>query len=165
VVGAVAAAIYGRPRVTKDIDLVAIADEQTWPDLLRKGTKFGIEPRQPDALDFARVTRVLLLRHSPSTVDVDLSFAGLEFENEMIAAARLARVAEISIPLARPEDVLVMKCLALRPRDIADIEGILQAQRGLDLDRVRAIIVQFSEALEQADLVSEWDRLVKRVLR
>jgi len=82
----------------------------------------------------------------------------------MIAAARLLVVAGISLPVARPEDILIMKCLASRPRDIADIEGILQMQQGLDLDRVRKVVAEFSEVLGQADYVAQWDQIVKRVL-
>lgn len=51
VVGGVAASIYGRPRATRDIDLVAIADEGRWPELITRATQFGIVPRQTDTLD------------------------------------------------------------------------------------------------------------------
>ena len=106
----------------------------------------------------------MLLEHRPTAVEIDLSIAGLAFENEMITAARLVQVAGVSIPVARPEDIMIMKCLALRPRDIADIEGILQVQKDLDLSRIRSVIATFSEVLEQADFVAQFDQIVKRVL-
>ncbi len=163
VVGGVAASIYGRPRATRDIDLVAIADETLWSELLQSGAQFGIGPRQADALEFAKISRVILLEHRPTAVEIDLSVAGIAFETSMVASATPVTLSGVEIRLARPDDILVMKSLALRPRDIADIEGILQVQEGLDLNRVREVLSEFSEILEQEDYVAEWDRIVKRV--
>ena len=164
VVGGIAASIYGRPRATRDIDIVAIAEAMNWAELVSRGSRFGIWPRQADALDFARTTRVILLEHRPTAVEVDLSIAGIEFENEMIASARFVELGPVAFRLARPEDILIMKCLALRARDIADIEGILEVQEGLDLARVRRVVAEFSEVLEQTDHVTQWDQIVKRTL-
>jgi len=162
IVGGVAASLYGRPRATRDVDIVAIADESRWANLVKSGERFGIWPRRADALDFAKTTRVLLLEHRPTSVEVDVSMAGMEFEIEMVASAQRLTLSGVEIPVARPDDILIMKCLALRPRDVADIEGILQVQEGLDLKRVRETLAQFSEILEKVDYVAEWDALVKR---
>ena len=56
-----------------------------------------------------------------------------------------------------------MKALALRPRDVADIEGILTVVDQLDLDRVRGTLAEFSAALESDDFESEFERILKRV--
>ncbi len=164
VVGGIAASIYGRPRATRDVDIVAIAEGMNWAELVRRGSEYDIWPRQADALDFARTTRVILMEHRPTTVEIDLSIAGIAFEIEMIESARLMNFAGVSIPVACPDDILIMKCLALRPRDIADIEAILAVQEDLNLARVRNVIAEFSQVLEQDDYVSEWDKIVKRTL-
>ncbi len=165
VVGGIAASIYGRPRATRDIDIVAIAEEMKWAELVSCGSPFGIWPRQADALDFARTTRVILLEHRPTAVEIDLSIAGIAFEVEMVNSARSMDLAGVLIPVARPDDILIMKSLALRARDIADIEAILAVQEGLDLARIRSVIAEFSQVLEQVDYVSQWDRIVKLTLR
>jgi len=164
VVGGIAASIYGRPRATRDIDVVAIAEGMNWAELVNRGSNYGIWPRQEDALDFARTSRVILLEHRPTGVEIDLSIAGIAFEIEMVNSAKLIDLAGVSIPVARPDDILIMKSLALRPRDIADIEAILTVQENLDLTRIRNVISEFSQVLEQEDYVSEWDRIVKRAL-
>ena len=55
-----------------------------------------------------------------------------------------------------------MKAIAHRPRDVADIEGILDLQRGLDLRRVREAVQQFAEALDSPDLAADFEQLLKR---
>jgi hypothetical protein len=162
IIGGVAASLHGTPRVTKDVDLVALADEDTWPTLLQAATEQALVPRIPDVLDFARTTRVLLLVHQPSGIEIDVSFGMLPFEHEIVSRATTRSVRKVSFRLASAEDVVVMKALALRPRDIADIEGILGALPNLDLNRVRSIVSLLSEALEGIDHVSELEGLLQK---
>lgn len=165
VVGGVAAAIHGRPRVTKDVDLLALADLDDLEELVARGASFGLTPREDDAIAFARTTRVLLLLHAPSGIEVDVSFGALPFERDLVENSIPVRIDAQSFLVARPEDILVMKALAMRPRDVADIEGILVLHPELDLTRVRATLAEFSAALEEADLVAEFERLVARTRR
>ena len=64
-----------------------------------------------------------------------------------------------------PEDIVIMKSLALRPRDVADIEAILDATPDLDLERVRTTLRAFTEALETDDFAGEFERILKRTRR
>ncbi len=165
VVGGVAASLLGRPRVTKDVDLVALLDDRRWPSFVAAGKRQAIEPRIGNAIDFARTSRVLLLKHVPSGTEIDLSFAGLPFERELIERATVRSVRGVEFRLATPEDLLIMKALALRPRDIADIEAILELNADLDLERVHSTLQAFTEALEADDFVAEFERIVKRTRR
>ncbi len=163
IVGGVAASLHGRPRVTKDVDVVVTCDDSAWAGLLRQAEDWELSPRIADALEFARTTRVLLLIHEPSQIEVDLSFGMLPFESELVTRAMHRTVKQVRFPLARPEDIIVMKALALRPRDIADIEGILESVGDLDLARVRTTVAQLSAALETEDHLARLDEIVKRV--
>jgi len=69
------------------VDLVALADDGDVPRLLSLGHEHGFEPRVADAIAFAKVSRVLLLKHEPSGIEIDLSLAGLPFEREVIERA------------------------------------------------------------------------------
>lgn len=162
VVGGVAASLHGKPRVTKDVDIVAIAEDDAWTSLVESATDRGLKPRIADALDFARITRVLLLIHEPTKIEVDVSFGMLPFEHELVKRARPRTIRQVSFPVASAEDILVMKALALRARDVADIEGIVESVQGLDLDRVRATVSKLSTALETVDHPAELERILKR---
>ena len=50
VIGGLAASLLGRPRVTKDVGLVPLADDDDVPRLLSLGRGHGFEPRVADAI-------------------------------------------------------------------------------------------------------------------
>ena len=102
VIGGVAASLLGRPRVAKDVDLVALADDGDVPRLLSLGREHGFEPRVADAVAFAKVSRVLLLKHEPSGIEIDLSLAGLPFEREVIERAVERSSGQLTISAPRP---------------------------------------------------------------
>jgi len=162
VIGGVAASLLGRPRVTRDIDALVLLDESEWDAFLAKGAGFGFVPRLSNALTFARQARVLLVHHEASGIDIDIAFGTLPFEEEAVARAVWHDVGGIRIPLPLPEDLLIMKAVAHRPRDMADIESILDAQPKLDLPRVRRWVREFSTALETPELLRDFNALVAR---
>ena len=162
VIGGVAASLLGRPRVTRDIDALVFLDEKEWAAFLTQGTTFGFAPRLADALAFARQARVLLVRHESSGIDIDIAFGALPFEEEVLARTVWHDLGGIRVPLPRPEDLLIMKAIAHRPRDMADIESILDAQPQLDLRRVRRWIREFATALATPELLQDFNALVTR---
>lgn len=166
VIGGVAASLLGRPRVTKDVDLVvALTADSDLPRFLALGERHGVTPRTADAVDFAKVSRVLLLRHGPSGIEIDMSLASLPFEQEVIERAVERTIRGVAFRLATVEDLIVMKAIALRPRDIADIEALLDTHPQLDVERIRGYLRAFTEALETDDFAAEFERLLVRQQR
>jgi hypothetical protein len=85
IIGGVAASLRGVPRMTKDIDALVLDVDAA--RLLAVLLPYGFAARSDDAIEFARETHVLLLRHTTSAIDVDLLIGGLRFEAEVIARA------------------------------------------------------------------------------
>lgn len=85
VIDGLAASLLGRPRLTRDVDVLVLVDESHWPEFMTAGAEHGFVPRRDDALTFARETWVPLLRHQESEIDVDVVFGGLLFEKEAVA--------------------------------------------------------------------------------
>ena len=83
------------------------------------------------------MSRVLLLKHEPSGIEIDLSLADLPFEREVIERAVERAVRGVSFRVATPEDIVVMKAIAMRPRDIADIGAVLDG--GHETYKVRSV--------------------------
>jgi hypothetical protein len=160
VIGGVAAALLGRPRMTGDVDALVLVEDEGWETFVAAGARFGIRARRPDAIAFARRSRVLLLRHDPSGIDVDVSIGALPFEHEVVTRARRYRVAGLTVPLATAEDLIVMKAIARRPRDIADIEGLRDARRRLDRRRILRVVHEFADLLEMPEIASDLERIL-----
>ena len=155
VIGGLAVALLGRPRVTRDVDAMILLAEGLWPAFLDAGSAFGFVPRQPDTLAFAREARVLLLRHQPTGIDVDIALGCLPFEEEAVARATALQVGGVTVPLPTPEDLVIMKAVAHRERDLLDIDGLLVAHPDLDLSRVRRWVRAFADALETPELYDD----------
>ena len=62
---------------------------------------------------------------------------GIPFEIQAIARAKETKVGKINLPLASPEDLIVMKAIAHRPNDIIDIHGLFDVHPDLDMDHIR----------------------------
>jgi hypothetical protein len=164
IIGGVAASLLGRPRATKDVDALLWAkDMNDWKHLIESSRRHGFEPRIDDPVSFAQRSRVLLLRHAPSGIDIDVALGALPFEEEAVAQAIDAPLGELVIPVPRPDDLVIMKALAHRPRDVADIEAVLEAHPEIDRARVRACVREFAALLDSPELLSDLEMILKRV--
>jgi len=162
VVGGVAASALGRPRLTQDVDALAILPEAEWANALSTAASHGILPRIEHPLDFARRSRVLLLRHAESGIDIDVIFGGLSFEQAAIDNSKVHDIGGLRVRLPRIEDLLVMKAVARRPKDLQDIEGLLAAHPEADVTAVRRWVSEFATAMSMSDMLKDFDNLVAR---
>ncbi len=163
VIGGVAASLLGRPRATRDIDAVVLLDASRWDDFFSAAERFGFLPRLSNPIEFARENRVLLLKHGPSGIDVDIAFGSLPFEEEVIRRASTVTIGGVAISLASPEDIIIMKAVAHRPRDMADIEAILAARPDIDITRVRQWLADFSALLEVPEILDDIEKMLKHI--
>jgi len=162
IIGGVAASILGRPRVTRDVDALVLLDEKDWGEFLSAGKEFGLVARVTDPLDFARKAKVLLVRHEPSRIDVDVTFATLPFEKEAISNGVWVDLRGVRLPLPTAEDLIIMKAVAHRPRDLADIESIMDAHQKLNLRKIRRWVREFSTVGEMPEIFNDLEKIVVR---
>jgi len=162
IIGGVAASILGRPRVTRDVDALVLIDEKDWNRFLTAGTEFGFVARVTNPLDFARKAKVLLVRHKPSGIDVDVTFGALPFEKEAITNAVWVNIRGVRLPLPTAEDLIIMKAVAHRPRDLADIESIMDAHQKLNLRKIRRWVREFSTVVEIPEIFNDLEKILVR---
>lgn len=164
VIGGVAVALLGRARQTRDLDALAVTayDHDDWPFLFSSARETGFVPREADPVGFAQQTRMVLLRHVDTGIEVDVSIGLLPFEHEVIARATVVEVAGVRLPLPTPEDLIVMKAVAHRPQDLADIDTLLSINRGLDRRRIRRLVGAFAAALEMPEIVDGLENLLRK---
>ena len=111
----------------------------------------------------SRARQVLLAVHEASGTPVDISLAWLSFEEEALRACRTCDYAGVPIRIPRPEDLLIYKLVASRPRDLEDAEGLLILHGAtMDLGRARDIVRQFAAALDDAERPQTLERLIRK---
>ncbi len=160
VIGGVAVGLLSRPRFTEDLDAMVLLSVDDIPHFLAVAETEGIVPRIEQAEDFARRSRVLLLRHEPSQTDIDISLGVLPFEQEMVARSIAHTIDEtLTIRLPTPEDLIIMKAVARRPKDLLDIQGIIEMNPGLDRQRIQNWVTEFAALLDMPELwedIADW---------
>jgi hypothetical protein len=154
IIGGVAASLLGKPRLTADVDAMLLLSIDDLPHLIEVAAQEELHPRIDNAKEFARQNRVLLLRHAKSGIHVDISLGVLPFEVEAVERSSLHKAGSIEIRLPTPEDLIILKAVAHRPKDLQDIQAIIQVQSNLDKERIHQWVEAFAEALEMPEL---WD--------
>jgi hypothetical protein len=152
VIGGIAVIAHGVQRMTTDIDAVIRGDAVLVPALLQALRRHQIAARIADAEAFAATNLVLLTRHRPTEVDLDLSLGWTSFEHEALAARAATRYGKVSVPMARVDDLVVFKAIAGRPRDIDDAVTLLALYPHIDIARVRARVRSLARAAEAPEL-------------
>jgi hypothetical protein len=160
IVGGLAISLLSNPRTTEDIDAVIRIDDEQIEKFVRRGAKFGFEPRMPSPVAHAAESRMILMTHEPSGTRLDLSIAGSPFEQQAIDNAQPIKVGRRSVPVMSPEDLVILKVVAGRPIDKTDVIHLIEFHPNLDLERVRTIVAQFAEFYDDRDLVDDLRRLI-----
>lgn len=163
-IGGIAVITRGVPRLTRDVDVTIAGGTIDPADLIDRLREHRLVPRMDDAAEFAGAHQVLLLRHEPSGVDVDLSIAWLPFELDALSAAEFAEVAGVRVAVARAEDLIVYKAVAFRPQDQQDIERLLVLHgHAVDLTRIRRLVAEFGLALDDPGRIDALEQIIRRV--
>jgi hypothetical protein len=135
IIGGVARGVWATPRATLDVDVVL--DAPTVDEALHHAADAGLttDPAEIDGLARSGMTRLRLPEHPKGSVRMDVLAADHPYYVRVVDRSRRVVVFGESVRVASPEDVILLKLLADRSQDRADVEAILDAQRGrLDLD-------------------------------
>jgi hypothetical protein len=161
IIGGLAASLLGRPRFTNDIDLIILDLDDRIPDFIQKLEKFGIDPRISDVEKFAVESRMLLLRHTESGINLDISMGVLPFEREAVERRRVESAYCLEIVLPTPEDLIVFKSISQRPIDIEDIKAIIARHRDINVKQVLSAVREFADILEMPEIYQKIESLLK----
>jgi hypothetical protein len=165
IIGGIAVIASGVPRQTQDLDATLWAEDFDLEDGLDVLARQDIKPRIEDAAAFARRHQVLLLRHVPTGTPIEIILAWLPFEAQAIQSAVEVDFCGVQIRAARPEDLVVFKAVAWRDRDRSDIERLLVLHGDqMDLERVRRIVGEFAEVLDDPARMTTLDEIITRAL-
>jgi predicted nucleotidyltransferase len=160
IIGGIAVSLIGEPRFTLDLDAVVLLSVKDVERILDVAEQQGIEARIPNLVDFARKNRVLLLRHMATDINIDLSLGILPFEVEMIERSQVIEIGKLKIRIPTAEDLIILKAVAHREKDLQDIKAIANTQTEIDLNRISFWLEQFGEVLDFPGLWDEIEDLI-----
>ncbi|MGC9358263.1 MAG: nucleotidyl transferase AbiEii/AbiGii toxin family protein, partial [Anaerolineae bacterium] len=159
IIGGQAVLLYGEPRLTRDVDITLGTTPQRLGEVLGMVEAMELRLLVDDPADFVRQTWVLPALDEESGLRVDFIFSWTAYEQQAIHRAHTVDVAGSPVQFAAPEDVIIHKALAGRPRDWEDVRSILRKQ---DMDRsyIHRWLQEFSTTVAK-DLVTPFEELYK----
>ena len=156
--GAQAAIIWGSPRLSADADITAKLEPAAVDPFIETMRRHGFDPVPRDPNLVAR-TRVVPFVHRSTRMPLDVVLAGPGLEDEFLQRVIAVDVNGTSIPVISPEDLIITKVLAGRPKDIEDIRGVIHEKKtSLDVHRIRTILDLLEQALSQSDLLPVFEK-------
>lgn len=137
IMGGWAVRLYGLPRPTYDIDFTIAIDRSQLPRLYDEAEERGFTVPEPfrggwvdSVADMPLVKfRLPVEGHG---IDIDIFLAESEYQQEIIRRRRIHDFRGRPIAFVSPEDLVLLKLIAARTRDLADIEDVMLAQPALD---------------------------------
>lgn len=158
-IGGIAVQRWGEPRVTRDVDLDLLTGFGS-EDLFINTLLAGYAARIPDAAEFARRNRVLLLQ-TPEGIGIDVSLAALSFEENVVARSSIHSFGTgLDVRTCSAEDLIVLKLFASRAIDIRDAESVAVRNKGrLDWKYIQEQLRPLAELKDASDVLDQVSRL------
>lgn len=133
--GGLAAALWGEPRYTEDVDFVVFIAERHAYKFLRDAAKHGFAVDEDLAIQQIQVSgwARLPFGSKKSAWHLDLTLGDNPFDKSALARKKRVELFDRKVWVASPEDLVVYKLLSWRDRDVMDVHAIVQRQKTLDV--------------------------------
>jgi hypothetical protein len=156
--GAQAAMIWGSPRFSLDADITVAIERSRVESFVGVMKLHGFDLRFSDS-EFVERSRVFPFVHRSTGIQLDVVLAGPGFEEDFLRRAISVDVMGTKIPVISPEDLIITKVLAGRPKDEEDIRNVIAFRKAsLDAERIRSVLHLLEQALGQSDLLPLFER-------
>ncbi len=157
VMGGWAVRLYALPRPTYDIDFTIAIDRDRLADLYDVARETGFSVPEQFATGWVdSVAGMPLVKFrlfvEGRGIDIDVFLAESDYQQALMERRQAHAVAGKQAWFVSPEDLVLLKLIAARKRDLADIDDILMGQPNLDEAYMRrwAEPLGVSEQLEKA---------------
>jgi predicted nucleotidyltransferase len=161
IIGGQAVLLYGRPRLTRDIDITLGVDSDQFETIAEVCRDIGLKILPVDPKAFAAQTKVLPAEDSDSKMRVDFVFSFTPYEQQAMKRTQKIKLAGYPVCFASCEDVIIHKMLAGRAVDEEDIKSILvRHSGGINLVYVKNWLARFSEIAEYSGVLTKFDELL-----
>jgi len=159
IIGGQAVLLYGEPRLTRDVDVTVGLTPHDVEQVVDVVRRVALRLLVQDVEDFVQRTWVLPALDEETGLRVDFIFSWTPYERGALERAREVEVEGYPVRFASPEDVIIHKVLAGRPRDLEDIRSILRKQSP-DIEYIRNWLRQF-EATLGTDYAARFEEVLR----
>ncbi len=158
IVGGQAVLVHGEPRLTRDIDITLGVDADRLDDLLTIVERAGWKVLVQNPAEFVQKTMVLPCEDAASAIRLDFIFSNSAYERQAMARSTTRTVGATDIRFASPEDLIIHKVVAGRPRDIEDVRSVLLKNPKLDLAYIHRWLGELAAAINEP-LIDRFEKI------
>lgn len=155
--------LYGEPRLTRDIDITLGVDINGLGRLLNAIQELSLKPLPADIDGFVRETMVLPTLDENTGIRVDFIFSYTPYETNAIKRANTVAILGQKLAFASPEDLVIHKIFAGRPRDLEDVRIILIKNPDIDNLYIRKWLKEFDESSDTKEFLKNFEEILKAV--
>jgi len=154
VIGGIAVGVLGELRATGDIDIDIILDKRDIEDFLNKVKKNGFEYSKNECVKRAKETGTFQIKLGD--YHIDFIIASIELEKEAIKRKQIIKVLDVKSNLPTAEDLILLKIIAGRQKDIMDAKNIVIKNKGkLDKKYLIKWAQKISDEMESGRVYNE----------
>lgn len=161
IIGGQAVLLYGEPRLTRDIDITLGVNTGYIDKLLTVVQELSLKPIPENIKLFVQQTMVLPALEETTGIRVDFIFSFSTYEIEAIKRVRKITIMGQEVCFASPEDVIIHKIFAGRPRDIEDVRSIILKNPDIDIKYIRSWLKEFDKSSEKKKFLKTFEELLK----
>jgi predicted nucleotidyltransferase len=140
VVGGVAVGVWGKPRMTLDLDAIILLKPAEINNLTRAAQHAGFSANEAEREHLIK-SDMFRLRYAITEeyiIRLDFILATHPYYDEVLRRKRPIQIKGRRVPFVSPEDLIILKLLSGRPQDKADIINVVDhAQAKLDLSYLK----------------------------
>jgi len=163
IIGGQAVLLYGEPRLTRDIDIALGVNVDRLDELLAVVQELTLKPLPKDLKSFVRQTMVLPALDETTGIRVDFIFSFTPYETEAIKRAKKIKIMDRDVNFASPEDLIIHKIFAGRPRDIEDVRTVLLKNPDIDVQYIRKWLKEFDLFSEKKEFLKTFEEVIKEI--
>lgn len=163
IIGGQAVLLYGEPRLTRDIDITLGLNTDRLNQFLAILQEIPLKPIPEDVESFVKQTMVLPTLDETTGIRVDFIFSFTPYETEAIKRAKKINILSQAVSFASPEDVIIHKIFAGRPRDLEDARTILLKNPDMDIKYIQDWLKGFDASNGNKDFLKTFQGIVKTI--
>lgn len=160
IIGGQAVLLYGEPRLTRSIDITLGVNIDCLDILLNAVREISLKPLPEDIDTFVSETMVLPTLSEATGIRVDFIFSYTSFETNAINRAKTVLILNQKVAFSAPEDLIIHKIFAGRPRDFEDVRVVLMKNPDLDISYIRKWLKEFDKSYGINEFLKNFDEIL-----
>jgi hypothetical protein len=159
IIGGIAVGVLGEPRVTGDIDVDILLEKNDVADFLEKIKKSGFKTNKQKSIERAKKTNIFQIDYKD--YHVDFIIASIELEKEAFRRKKAITLHGVKAFFPTPEDLILLKIIPGRPKDLIDAENVAIRNKGkLDTRYLKNWAQRLSDETEDMRIYNNLQKLL-----